>query len=125
MFEVPSSLPVCADLLYSTRIARLALQKQVDELETREKAMRAYLIEQFQGDQTGAAGKLANVKKVTKEEPDVQDWELIWKYVAKNKAWDLLQKRISAPAVKARWENGKSIPGNAPIMIDSISVTKV
>ena len=70
-------------------------------------------------------GKIANAKLVEKEEPTAQDWELTWKYIAKKKAWDLLQKRLSAPAVKARWENGEQIPGIGRIMVNSISVTKV
>ena len=125
-FEVPSSLPLCADLLYSTRIARLELQKQVDELESREKAIRAHLIQTFLGgDATGTAGKLANCALVEKEEPTPEDWEATWKYIAKKKAWDLLQKRLSAPAVKARWENGEEIPGIGHIRVHTISVTKV
>ena len=127
-FQVPSSLPLCADLLYSTRQSRLELQKQVDELSARETALKAHLIATFTSegaDQSGVAGKLANAKLVTKEEPVAQDWELTWKYIAKKKAWDLLQKRLSAPAVKARWENGEQIPGIGHIMVDSISVTKV
>jgi hypothetical protein len=54
-----------------------------------------------------------------------EDWESTWKYIAKKKAWDLLQKRLSGPAVKARWENGEQIPGVGHIRVHTISVTKV
>jgi hypothetical protein len=127
-FQVPSSLALCSDLLYTTRQARLELQKQVDELAARETTLKQHLIETFTAegaDQSGVGGKVAFSKLVEKEEPVAQDWEATWKYIAKKKAWDLLQKRLSAPAVKARWENKEEIPGIGRIRVYSISNTKV
>jgi hypothetical protein len=71
------------------------------------------------------AGKVANSKLVEKEEPTTEDWEQVWEYIAENKAWDLIQKRLSPPAVRSRWENKEDIPGIGRIRVYSISNTKV
>lgn len=128
VFKVPKDLGVRADLLKTIRETRLSLQKQVDDLKSRESSLKQSLIDEFTKEGatiTATAGKLANAKLVEKEEPAAENWEDTWKYIARKKAWDLLQKRLSAPAVKARWENGENIPGIGRIRVFDISVTKV
>jgi hypothetical protein len=43
--------------------------------------------------------------------PIVDDWEKVYGYVAKHKAFDLLHRRISLAAVQERVESGRSVPG--------------
>ncbi len=127
-FKVPTDLGTRADLLQATRIARLELQKQVDELASRESAMRQAFIDEFTVEGatvTGATGRSAHASLVEKEEPQAEDWDATYKWISKTKSWDLLQRRISAPAVRARWEAGKEIPGIKRVKIYTISVTKV
>ena len=125
-FQVPKDLHLCSDLLYQTRQSRLELQKQVDELASRESQLKTHLIAEFQRTgSTSIGGKIAKAELVEKEEPTVLDWEALWKYVAKTKSWDILQKRISAPAVKARWEAKKAVAGVDRVTVFSISNTKI
>lgn len=125
-FKLPEDLALCADLLYTTRQARLALDKQVDELKSRETALREYLIENLPvSNATGIAGKVARATVVTKDEPQVEDWDKFYAYVHKKKAYYLLQRRISGTAIKEVWENNKVVDGVAHITVKSISLNKV
>lgn len=125
-FAVPENPAVCADLLYETRQMRLAMDKQVAMLKARETAMREFLINTLpKSESTGIAGKVARATIVTKEEPTVENWDDFWAWVVKNKAFDCVQRRISAPAIRARWENRKQVKGVGKMLRVSVSLTKV
>lgn len=125
-FEVPENLAVAVDLLYTTRQARLELQKQVDAFAARESQLREHLINTLpKSDATGIAGKVARATIVTKTEPTVEDWDEFYKWLSRNKAWDCIQRRISAPAIRARWEAHKKVAGVGTIQVISVSLNKV
>lgn len=46
--------------------------------------------------------------------PQVQDWNALDAYIVKNKALDLLQRRVSVTAWRERVEAGKAVPGVVP-----------
>lgn len=125
-FEVPENLAVAVDLLYTTRQARLEIQKQVEALQARETQLREHLINTLpKSDATGIAGKVARATIVTKTEPTVEDWDEFYKWLSRNKAWDCIQRRISAPAIRARWEAHKRVAGVGTINVVSVSLNKV
>lgn len=125
-FKVPENLAVCVDLLYTTRQQRLETQKQVDAMQSKETALREHLINTLpKSDATGISGKLARATVVTKIEPQVEDWDEFFAWVSKTKAWDCLQRRISAPAIRARWEAKKLVKGMGSVNVVSISMNKV
>jgi hypothetical protein len=124
--KIPTKLPAVADLLYKTREERYALQKQVDELSKREAALSARLIDELpKDDATGIAGKVCRVEVVTKPTPTVENWDDLYKHIAKTKSFDLLQRRVSEAAVKERWEAKKVIPGVGVILIPKLSIHKI
>lgn len=59
----------------------------------------------------GAFGKIASVEIKKEIFPSVKDWTKFYAYIAKNKAWDMLQKRTSSTAYRDRLRDGKKIPG--------------
>ena len=125
-FVPPTNLAVCVDLLYTTRQQRLDIQEQVDALKAKETALREHLINTLpKSDATGIAGKLARATIVTKVEPQVEDWDEFFTWVSKTKAWDCLQRRISAPAIRARWEAKKVVKGMGSVNVVSVSLNKV
>lgn len=125
-FKIPKTLGLCADLLYTTRANRLLLQKEVDALEEQEKLLKEHIINTLpKSDQSGASGKLANVKVLKKLVPQVKDWDAFYLYVGKNKRWDLMQRRLSDTAVKEMWDSGKKIPGVESFDAVTVSITKV
>lgn len=125
-FKLPKSLAKCADLLYETRAARLELQKQVDELKKNEAELKDHLINSLpKSDASGVSGKVANAKITKKTIPQVEDWEAVQKYIKRTNAFDLLQRRLSAPAVTERWDAGKTVPGVTKFIAVDVSCTKV
>jgi len=125
-FTLPSSAAACADLLYTTRQKRLEIQKEADALESQEKQIKEALINSLpKGEASGVAGKIARVSIVVKTVPQAEDWTLIQEYVRKNKAFDLLQRRLNNKAVLERWADHKSIPGVVAFNEVSVSCVKV
>lgn len=126
MFKVPKTAAACADLLYTTRQARLEKQKEVDALADQESAIKEALINALpKGEATGVAGKIARVSIKTKEVPQADDWTSIQAYVKKHDAFDLFQRRLSDTAVKERWLAGEEIPGVAHFNKVEVSCVKV
>jgi len=124
-FKPPKSLAQCADMLYETRQNRLAMQKEVDEMEKREGILREHLIENLPvSDATGISGKLAHAKIEKKDVPVVNDWPKLYKHILATKSFDLLQKRLSKEAVDARWEKKKPVPGVGIFHAKIVSLTK-
>lgn len=125
-FNMPEELALVVDLLHSTRQMRLEMDRQVRQLKARETAMRERLINELpKSNATGIAGKLARATIVTKVEPTVEDWDAFWKWLVRNKAYDCVQRRISAPAIRARWENKKQVGGVGTINVVTVSLNKV
>lgn len=125
-FKIPKTVGACADLLLELRGKKAVQQKIVDDIDEQIKALQAHLIETLpKSDQTGAVGKVAKALVKVTQEPAVQDWDAFYGHVAKTKSWDLLQRRVSAPAVKERWESGKQVPGVGTFPVVKVSVTKL
>ena len=124
-FKFPKAMGACADRLYEIRQKRLAMQKEVDEIEAEEKALKEHIINNLPKSDSGAAGKVARVSVVTKDVPQVKDWDAFYKYVSRTKSFDLLQRRLSDAAIKERWENKKQVPGVEAFTVVSVSLNKV
>ena len=125
-FKVPESLAQAADLLYSTRQSRLAVEKQVDELAAIETKIKEYLIAQLpKGDASGVAGSLARVSLKTKTKAQVENWEELYRHIEETGSWELVQRRISETAVRDRWEQGEEVPGVSKFHAIEVSCTKV
>ncbi|UOF79435.1 D/-alanyl-D/-alanine carboxypeptidase [Caudoviricetes sp.] len=125
-FKFPKTLGACADRVYELRQKRLEAQKVVDALQEEETALREHIINTLpKSEATGAAGKVARVTVVTKQIPQVKDWQAFYAYVKKNNAWDLMQRRLAAAAVTERWEAGKTVAGVEAFTAVTLSVNKV
>lgn len=123
--KIPKSLGACADLLAETRAARLALAKQVEELQAFESEIREHIIKAMPKTDSGAAGKQYRVSVVVKEKPVVRDWDAFYAYVAKTKQFDMLQRRASEQALMDRLESGKKIPGTEVFNAVTVSLNKL
>lgn len=125
-YKFPKALGACADKLFELRNKRLAEQKKVDEIAAEESALKNHIIENLpKSEASGVAGKLARVTVVTKQIPQVKDWDAFYKYVKKTGSFDLMQKRLTDAAIKERWEAGKEIPGVEHFNAVSVSINKV
>ena len=125
-FKFPKALGACADRLFQVREERLKIQKQVELLASEESAIKEHLINTLpKSDASGVAGKLARVTIVTKQVPQVKDWDAFYKHVKKSGDFDLLQRRLTDSAIKERWEAGKEVPGVEHFNAVSVSINKV
>jgi len=113
------------DLYYKTREQRLLMQKQVDNVETEEKKLKEEIIRELQASQvTSIGGQIARVTIQEKIKPIAQDWSQIHAWIKENDAFDLMQRRLTEAAVKARWEEGIKIPGVDSFTVFDLSVAK-
>ncbi len=125
-YKFPKAMGACADKLFELRNKRLAMQKDVDVVAAEESALKNHIIENLpKSEASGVAGKLARVTVVTKQIPQVKDWDAFYKYVKKTGSFDLMQKRLTDAAIKERWEAGKEVPGVEHFNAVSVSINKV
>jgi hypothetical protein len=124
--KIPKALGAVADLLYTTRAKRLALSKQVEALEKDETALREHIIQTLpKSKASGVSGKVARVTVLTDDVPQVEDWDAFYKYVKKNDAFELLQRRLSKEAVAERIDDGETLPGVKLMKIPKVSLNKL
>lgn len=120
----PKGMGACADLLHEKRSARLAADKVAAALKDEEQALIEHIINNLPKDSGGAIGKAYKVTVVTKEKPQVKDWPLFYAYVLKNKAFDLLQRRLSDTAIAERIADKRKVPGVEMFNATTVSLTK-
>ena len=125
MWDIPKTLGACADKLFELREKYHRLEREAGNLRAHSNAIQEHLIEELPKDSAeGIVGKRARATVTMKRFPTVADWGKFYKYISKNKAFELLQRRVSEAAVKERWEAGKQVPGVEPFNKAVISVTK-
>lgn len=125
-YKFPKMLGACADRLFELRNTRLAMQKEVDVIEAEEKALKEYIINTLpKSEASGVAGKLARVTLVKKDIPQVNNWDVFYKYVKRTGQFDLLQRRLTDTAIKERWDSGNEVPGVGHFNAVSVSISKV
>lgn len=125
-YKFPKAMGACADRLYQLRQKRLEMQKEVDKVAAEESALKEHIINTLpKSEASGVAGKLARATVVTKEVPQVEDWDAFYKYVKKTGQFDLMQRRLTDAAIKERWEHGKEIPGVKHFQAVTVSINKV
>jgi len=100
-------------------------RKEVERVLVDVKARENELAKQVQTILEGSGLKSASdghnpVQLQTITQPKANDWPLIYDYIARESAFELLHKRLSSTAIKERWENGIIIPG-----VEAVSFNKL
>lgn len=123
---MPATFGAACDLLHDVRTARLTAEKAAEPLKGRESEVREYLIQNIsKSEDGGAIGKRYKGVIVEKRKPAVKDWEKFFDFVAAEKRFDLLQKRVSDKPVMELYEEGKLPPGIETALIPELSLTKI
>jgi hypothetical protein len=113
-----TKLPVgsLADLLYDLRAARQQLGTITapldDLLAPAEKAVKEHFVNTLKADESsGVQGQYSRVQVTPNDIPVVkaENWLKFFAYVAKTKQWELLAHKISAEAVRERWNDKKQV----------------
>ena len=108
--HMPSKTEIAALIKeYNTaRNERLALNREADKLEQREKSILDTLT--LAKVQTGTYGSYAVVVS-KKKVPRCTDWVGLHAYIRENNAFDMLHKRLTETAIMARVDEGEFVPG--------------
>ena len=116
---------VLADKYGQAREERLAEQRKVDKIKNGENQLKAQLMAKLEeaGVSTVGGKAFAVSLKIT-DEPTVTDWDKVYAFITEHDAFDLIQRRLSPPAVRLRWEDEITIPGVATFPVAKLSLSK-
>lgn len=113
------------DELYELRAKRLAFEKSVEELKATETKLRGIIIARLKMLKLdGGKGTIANATIKVTRQARISSWPEFWEFCVQNNAHDLIQKRVSITAVRARWDEGVAVNGLEPFDVEDISLTK-
>lgn len=111
----PPSVGALIDQLWASREEKRRIEEQAKEVEAAIKDLEATVMERLGAEGLEkATGSKATVSISTAVVADVQDWDALWPYIAKNKFFHLIQRRVSDPAYRELIEMGKKVPGVQP-----------
>lgn len=103
------------DKLVSLRNKKRDLEASVKSLEGQIEELQSQLLEEMESAGVDKfSGKLGTVSISTNVVANVEDWDALYPYIAKNKLWHLLQRRVSDPAYRELLDAGKKVPGVQP-----------
>ena len=103
------------DKLVSLRNKKRDLEASVKSLEGQIEELQSQLLEEMETAGVDKfSGKLGTVSISTNVVANVEDWDALYPYIAKNKLWHLLQRRVSDPAYRELLDAGKKVPGVQP-----------
>jgi hypothetical protein len=125
-YRFPKSMGLCADRLYKLKEAKTAAGKAFAAIEDEEKALKEHIINTLpKSNASGVSGKIGCVRVEAKSIPQVNDWPVFYAHVKRTGSWDLMQRRLSEAAVKARWEANKKVPGVVEFTAVVVRLSKV
>lgn len=111
---------------------RLAMQKEVDNVEAVEKKFREHLVNKLEkSDEKGVFGLKYKAQHKTKRIPKIKGegdqtgWPALWGWITLTGRFDVLQKRLNDKAVMEMYDAGELPPGIETMLVSEISVTKV
>lgn len=121
----PTTIGSLIDQLYATRSLRLEVEKTVKNYKTQEAALRIQIIRTL-GDigLDGGKGTTATAAIVKDVVPRVDDWDKVYEYIETHEAFEIMQRRVSATAIRDRWDAGEDIPGIEKVETVDLSLTK-
>lgn len=118
-------LGIQIDALYALRQQRLELTKTVEALKAQETAAREEILSLLDLIHLAkASGHMATCGIKETIEPVVEEWELVHDYIRTENRFDLIQKRLSAPAWRELRDNGLLVPGTSATTVRDLSLTK-
>lgn len=125
----PPALGNMIDLMWALREKRKVAEAEVEKLKAEIAAIEVEVDKQMEADGiTKASGTKATLSFSYTTIADVQGdegWKLLYPYIAKNKFWHLLHKRVSDSAYAELLEAGKKVPGVLPFTKKRINLRTI
>lgn len=114
------------DDMWSLREQKRVAEISVKEIEAKINAAEEDIMRLLDAQGLDSAkGKDASVSVTTATVANVEDWPSFHAYIAKNKFFHLLQKRVSDPAYRELLELGKKIPGVSPFSKKKLTLRSI
>ena len=111
------------DTMWALREKKRDLDAQTKVVEGEIKALETLMFELLDAQDTRKAeGKRASVSVSEAVVANVEDWDALWPWIAKNKFFHLVQKRVSDPGMRELWALGKVVPGTQPFTKRTLSL---
>lgn len=111
----PASTGALIDQLWAAREEKRKIEATLKETEEAIKDIEEQVMERLGSEGLEkATGSKATVSVTTSVVADVQDWDKLWPFIAKNKFWHLVQRRVSDPSYRELLDMGKKVPGVQP-----------
>lgn len=112
---VSISIGPTVDKLFELRENKRALEAKIKFIETEYAELEEQLMAKLEAEGSDkGAGKKATVSITRNVIGNVTDWEKFNAYVKKTGFFHLYQRRLSDPAVRELFEQGKKVPGCEP-----------
>lgn len=110
-----STIGAKIDNLHQLRELKREAEEQVKEIAKRMDDAELELIKQMDAEGVSkSTGRSATVAISESVKPSVEDWELFYTYIGKNKYYHLLERRPSVLACRELLETKGKIPGVVP-----------
>jgi hypothetical protein len=111
------------DEIWKIREQKRAKEAEIKKLDTDIAELEAKLLERMDSeDTTKSAGRSATASITTSVVANVENWDLLWPWIAKNKYFHLVQKRVNDPGIRELWEKHKTVPGVQPFTKRKINI---
>ena len=121
-----STIGVKIDTLQKLREKKRKLEASVKEVADFMSTLEKELMEQM--DTEGvmkSTGKLASVSISESVKPSIEDWDLFYGYIHRNKYYHLLERRPSVTGCRELFEKKGKIPGVVPFTQRTINMRSV
>ena len=122
----PKQLGALIDLAKERETARLVADKVAAAIKVDEVLVKLAVAAAIkQQEIKGGAGNTYSATLKTEDQPTIDNWTKFYKYIVDNDAFDMLERRPSKAAIKARWDDGKSVPGVDKFPVDKLLFSKL
>jgi hypothetical protein len=109
------TLGALIDQLNAAREKKRRADEHAKILKAEFDALEQEVLERLQAEGTDkATGKVASASISRSTVANVENWDLYYEFIRKNKFFHLLQRRPADAACRELWELGKNIPGVVP-----------
>jgi hypothetical protein len=123
--KFPKNLGACLGELSRIMRETEKLSAKLKPLEDAEAALREHLLTTFKKTElNGAKGSGVSIALYQMTVPTLEDFDAFMAYASKKANWDLLNRKVSSEAWRARVESGKKVPGVKAFDRLSLRVTK-
>lgn len=108
----PKTTGACIDRMDKLKEDLSKLNKQAETLQREYAGIEDHLIASLaRSELHGAQGSRKRVEVEDVPLPSVEDWDKLYKHIAKTQSWELLQKRVAVGAWRERLQQHVVVPG--------------